>query len=132
MRILIILFLCLPVFSSEFQELSEVASKYLIKNSNEKEDQKWVKSYQSSYETAVNDNENTTEQIYFQRRIIDWAASKRNKFKNLEDIDDKTLIEGCRYFKLMNEKNLELPGQIREELTSENLDKFLDFLRKRL
>lgn len=132
MRILLLIFLCLPIFSAEFTELSKTASKYLIKNSNEKEDQKWSKSYQCSYETAVNDNENTTEQIFFQRRIIDWAASKKSKFKNLEDIDNKTLIEGCRYFKLMQEKNLELPSQIREELTGKNLDKFLEFLKRRL
>jgi hypothetical protein len=126
-----LIFLCCPIFAATLEDLSTISKQYLEKKSQKEKDSKWFKKYKSSLEQAISDNPVMNEQIFFSDRVLSWAIEKKKQISNLEEIDNETLIEGCRYFSLLIANNLELPVQIRDELKPEYLDKFVEFIRKK-
>lgn len=98
---------------------------YCEKNSTdyETEQNKWLKKWQQSLQTAINDGIDADEQAYLSRIVI----QQRDCF-DIEKAAPEKICQGCRLLLRYRDGRLELLQAMKDALTGENIKKTMSFL----
>ena len=124
LRILMLsLLLCSGLYSAE-NKFIQAAHEYIVKHSSPEQEAKWQKKWSDRVDTMLQDGNATNEESALNRVVFDWCADNGDKWRQEIPVKDK--LQMCRYYLLCKTKNYKMPSQIEEQLTDDNLAKFMN------
>ena len=102
----------------------QAAKDYIAKHSTPEAEAKWQKKWSERVETMIQDKNAGDEESALKRVVFDWCADNGEKWRQEIPIKDK--LQMCRYYLICRSKGYAMPYQIEEQLTDENLEKFMN------
>jgi len=109
-----------------WDQLKDSAQRYLAACVRPETRTKMAKKFKNNVEQRVQDT-GWDEDTAMRTLMLDWAAGNRGK---LERKEPESVAQACFYFVAFLDKGYDVPGQIRESLTSKTVAEILDYLEK--
>lgn len=111
------------------KEIKNVCEEYLTIFATDKDREKWQTKLESTIDQIIKDSPHYNKESAAQSILLDWASDNRSE---IEAKKRKSVTMACFYFSYLIQKGYDLPGHFRKELSEDNAQKLIGFLKEQI